>query len=398
MVTTQTKETLPPLIKKSSTFKMVVPENVENKIRYLLHKFPSTEWSGVLFYTFTGSFENKDLLITCQDVFPMDLGNATYTEFNMSEDVASYMAENIELFECELGLIHSHHSMSTFFSGTDTSTLREEGNERNCFVSLIVNNEGTYSAAITRKVKTETQVLITNTVSSYEFFGNGEVSNQSSAEREPKSVTKECIEYFMLDVERKEVINPYDYLDKRFDEIKAKKTILAKPPMSYKQPPASYKQKTFDFWNSFEDPYYSKWQYQEPKKKEVKLEDEEPFYVPDPDIVHHAVCQLISCSLIIKSEKFDLKQWITKHMDIIYEKIFHIEDEGDEAFHIWADFGVDYILFHFPDPGMPPSSAYGEDEVYSAIAQAIVKEIERYNTDDNEYLKYYCERFNEYIV
>ena len=81
----------------------------------------------------------------------MDLGNATFTEYKMDENVAGYMAQNIELFDCDLQLVHSHHVMSTMFSGTDINTLREEGNERNCFVSLIVNNAGTYNAAVTRK-------------------------------------------------------------------------------------------------------------------------------------------------------------------------------------------------------------------------------------------------------
>ena len=47
----------------------------------------------------------------------------------MDETVASYMADNIELFECDLNLVHSHHQMSAFLSGTDTATLRAEGNE-----------------------------------------------------------------------------------------------------------------------------------------------------------------------------------------------------------------------------------------------------------------------------
>lgn len=100
------QKNLPPLVKGSSTYKLVVPEEVEEKIRYLLRKFPSTEWSGVLFITHEGSFENNDLVITCKDIYPMDLGNATFTEFKMNEDVAAYMADNIELFDCDMALVH----------------------------------------------------------------------------------------------------------------------------------------------------------------------------------------------------------------------------------------------------------------------------------------------------
>ena len=104
------------LIQGQSIYKMIVPENVEEKIRYLIRKFPSTEWSGILFYTHQGTFEENNLTITCQDIFPMDLGTSGWTEFKMSEDVAAYMAENIELFDCEMGLIHSHHIMGERFA------------------------------------------------------------------------------------------------------------------------------------------------------------------------------------------------------------------------------------------------------------------------------------------
>lgn len=45
-------------------------------------------------------------MITCEDIYPMDLGTSGWTEFKMSEDVAAYMAENIELFDCDTALVH----------------------------------------------------------------------------------------------------------------------------------------------------------------------------------------------------------------------------------------------------------------------------------------------------
>lgn len=102
---TQKKET-PALVKMSSTYKLVVPEKVEEKIRYLIRKFPSTEWSGILFYSHSGSFENNDLVITCEDIFPMDLGTSGWTEFTMTPDVTRYISDNLDLFNCDLGLVH----------------------------------------------------------------------------------------------------------------------------------------------------------------------------------------------------------------------------------------------------------------------------------------------------
>lgn len=99
-------EQLPKILKMSSTYKLIVPEKVEEKIRYLIRKFPHTEWSGVLFTSHTGTFEDGNLIITCEDLFPMDLGTSGWTEFKMNEDVAAYMADNIELFNYDLGLVH----------------------------------------------------------------------------------------------------------------------------------------------------------------------------------------------------------------------------------------------------------------------------------------------------
>lgn len=112
----QEKQNLPPLIKKTSTYNLSIPSEVEEKIRYLIRKFPSTEWSGVLFYNYMGNFEDESLKIQCVDIYPMDLGTTGWTEFNMSEDVAAYIAQNPDLFYCQMGLVHSHHSMGKRFA------------------------------------------------------------------------------------------------------------------------------------------------------------------------------------------------------------------------------------------------------------------------------------------
>lgn len=112
----QTQQTLPKLIKQSATYKLYVPRKVEEKIRYLIRKFPHTEWSGVLFIKHQGSFEEGNLEIYCEDLYPMDLGTGGWTEFKMTEDVTAYIANNIELFDCDLALVHSHHTMGKSFA------------------------------------------------------------------------------------------------------------------------------------------------------------------------------------------------------------------------------------------------------------------------------------------
>lgn len=103
---------LPQLKKYQDTFDIIIPTDVENKIRYLCNKIYNIEWSGILFYTYTGSYKDKSLKIYCKDIHLMDIGNTTYTEFYMSPEVIAYMTEHQELLDCQVGLIHSHHSMA----------------------------------------------------------------------------------------------------------------------------------------------------------------------------------------------------------------------------------------------------------------------------------------------
>lgn len=374
---------------------------MEEKIRYLLRKFPSTEWSGVLFYTYEGTFENNDLVITCQDIFPMDLGNATFTEFSMTEDVAAYLADNIELFDSEMGLIHSHHNMSAFFSGTDTDTLQEEGDERNCFVSLIVNNAGTYCAAITRKMQSKSEVNIRRIEQSYEFFGSGKVDAQPASDETIKTVDTEVIEYFMLDVERHEVDNPMAYLDKRFAEIKEKKEAIKKP-VSYI--PQFGNDFDYDYgildYRKPEESYYN--DIKVPVKKEPTLWDNSPSYeistlidyTPDADLIYSAVCKMITLSLNLNTEKFSLKQWVTKYIDKVYKKVFSDDfNDGYTSFDQWVDFIVEFMVTGFKDPKMPINLEAGLTEMSVAAAMLdLLQDLRK-----NMYIESYCKALERYI-
>lgn len=391
-------------MKGSSTYRLIVPENVEEKIRYLLRKFPSTEWSGVLFVTHQGSFENNDLVVTCKDIYPMDLGNATFTEFKMSEDVAAYMSENIELFDCDLQLIHSHHQMSTQPSGTDLNTLKEEGNERNCFVSLIVNNAGKYYAAITRKVQTKSEVTIKKLGTSYEFFGEGSKELEHDSTETTKVVEKEVIEYFDLEVERHEVSNTLAYLDDRFDEIAEKKATERKNNWNSSNiaPTGTF----FDYMHSKPVPKKQNLFDDNPDKETPKipyLKDGHMFnpsiaddWQPDPEKIHAAVVHMITCNLILNPDKFDLKQWITKHMKNVYIKIFgessiyECEHDACGAFGEWKDFIIQHILDYFDTSDVPDTLIETYEIIQSRIAQAMSDELMEF-IDVNPYIKAYDE-------
>ena len=326
-----------------------MPAKVEEKIRYLIRKFPSTEWSGVLFYTHTGTFENEDLKLTCEDFLPMDLGTGGWTEFKMNEDVAAYIAENIELFSCELGILHSHHSLGAFLSGQDIKRIQEDGNDTNCFLSLVVDTRGTYVAALTRKVSTKIKVTKEDLGTSYQFFGEGEVKVQDEkGPIEGDYIEESYIEYFMLDVEREEVNNPLDYLDARFAEIEKKK---AETPKQWSVPKwkgddtNSFQQT--NWWEDVKMPKFpasaKEFENKEPflfNKGEVFDADAETVWESNEEDIHKCVVQMITCSFIVDSKKIDLKQWVTRHMANKYKEIF----SEPEMFDQWCEFVVDFVL------------------------------------------------------
>ena len=381
---------LPQLIKRSITYKLVVPAEVEEKIRYLIRKFPSTEWSGVLFYSHEGSFEDGSLTIICRDILPMDLGTSGWTEFKMSEDVASYIADNIELFDCNIGLIHSHHSLGAFLSGQDTLTLQKEGNDTNCFVSLVVDTRGTYVAAITRKVQTKQEVTTKELNLSYEFFGDGKVNLQDEKQTPvTKTVENTIIEYFMMEVQRDVVNNPFDYLDARFEAIEQKKKERKNLTFLYDKPDKAPITEPFYDWMHNKERQAIQYDLFDKHSKFEKVEEKtEEFWTPDPQDIHAAVVSMVSCSLMLNSEKFDLDNWIVKNMQKTYDKKF----TDSLSFTQWSEFIRDYILDYFPYP--EDENFYDLYEDYrQVVADAIRKELHPY-IDVNSYIREYYNAFD----
>lgn len=96
--------------------KLTLTVDLLEKIEYLCREFPNREWSGVLFYTAKGdTMDTKNLELTAFDLYPMDLGSTTYTEFTHSPDFAGYISKHPELMDSLQGLIHSHHNMAKQF-------------------------------------------------------------------------------------------------------------------------------------------------------------------------------------------------------------------------------------------------------------------------------------------
>lgn len=385
------------LVQKSGTYnyKLIIPAEVERKIRFACQKVWSTEWSGTLFFTHEGSFENNDLVIRCVDIYIMDIGTQAYTEFDMNPDVIAYMTENPKLLDCQMGLIHSHNNMSTFFSGTDIATLKEEGRDRNNFVSLIVNNAGSYTAAITRRIKSK-QVMESV---SYEFFGDGE-------KQDTKKYVSDAdeIEWFYLKIEKEGENYSFPDMAARLEEIKqakAERTEKAKKAQipaysgnSYgiKAGPANLVRKETG----------------KPKVVQPTLFDDvddlsfdDDYSLPygqvtfDKATLKSLVLQLITGSIIISNDsKIDISKW-AKSMPTLYEKRFGKGEEGMEDFKMWADTYTDYLTWYVTDEKLE-ELGFDETEICAICAHDMIEELTK--LPKNDYIKGYIDALQKYLI
>lgn len=369
----ETKKTLTlPLVKLDTKYKLIIPPFVEQKIRHLCNRVWEKEWSGTLFYKAEGSFEDGSLIITCADIFVMDIGTAGYTEFDMSPDVMAYMTEHPELMECQMGLIHSHNNMSTFFSGTDTATLKEEGRDRNHFVSLIVNNAGSYTAAITRKVKSKRTV---NEAFSYESFKGVPVEATDSWEEEVEE-----IQYFYLDIIKEGNTYSFPDVDVRLAEIKKAKEAKAKT-QSHTQGTLFLRRDYEGGNNKYQEGFSQtpKVVVEQPKfpfdAKEIESEHTfEPAdgvvldqdVKADPKLIHSLCLQLLTGSVMIPNEsKIDIKKWVNSMKSVI-ERRFGTGTEGLKMYQGFIESLVEFLVWNSEDPTL--TNMVDDDYMMTVIA------------------------------
>lgn len=392
------------LVQKSGTYnyKLIIPAEVERKIRFACQKVWSTEWSGTLFFTHEGSFENNDLVIRCVDIYIMDIGTQAYTEFDMNPDVIAYMCENPELLDCQMGLIHSHNNMSTFFSGTDTATLKEEGRDRNNFVSLIVNNAGTYTAAITRRVKSK---QVKESVS-YEFFGDGEKHDT----KEYVSSADE-IEWFYLKIEKEGENYSFPDMAARLEEIKQAKAERAEKAKKAQTPvyQGGYKPVIANSYGTKAGP--ANLVKKEADKKDLNqrtlfddvddLPFEEGYNIPygqvsfDKVTLKSLVLQLITGSIIISNDsKIDITKW-AKSMPTLYEKRFGKGKVGMDNFKIWAETYTEYLTWYITDEKLE-ELGFDETEICAICAHDMIEELTK--LPENDYIKGYIDALQKYLV
>lgn len=273
----------------------------------------------------------------------------------------------------------------TFFSGTDLSTLQEEGNERNHFVSLIVNNAGKYTAAITRKIKY-------TSVRSFSYEGfNGTVSDGHQ-----ETIDGEELEYFNLDIVFEEPEeNPFGEVADRLSEIKKAKQEAVKTTTNL-YTPDSY---TSKYWGKdyqlhkqdvqptlFND---DDWDYPgkswgapvvQSTKPESKLSE----------LVDRIIPQLITGNVTYTRGDNNYMKKALESMEKRFDARFGTGHEGMLLFEYWATDFIEFLTWYSIDEtidGAPTS-----EELVNALSEKLgalsVK---------NDYIDKYIELLTSYV-
>lgn len=402
------------LVHRQDIFKIVIPAEVEKKIRFLCRNIWDVEWSGVLFYKVEGAFEDKSLTIRCVDLFQMDIGTSAYTEFNVSPDMATYMVDHPELLEEGIyqGLIHSHNNMATFFSGTDTATLGAEGNDMAHFVSLIVNNAGKYTAGVTRKYKCVQTVSEKYTYPTW----NGEVREGV----ETFDIEEEKLEWFNLDIVFEDATDDFETeMMERLKEIKESRKKVVVPMYKGRNCYSQYDNygksiaPTKEVGSTFpvdKDKYYGEEGRGWYKAKEVEeipaKQGELPFEQPgeenldipygvvtvDKDIVQSIVRQLVTSSIIISNESaVDVRKWANS-MESLYRRRFGSVKE----FEYFASNYVDYLVNYTYDEDVMAVIDNDDFTMAALLAHDVREELEK--LPKNPWLSVYIKLMDDYII
>ena len=148
-----------PIVTDDKKGELIISPQLEEQINLFHAIAGDTEWSGILLYVIKEGDISKpeSLVIEAKGIFPMDIGTASYTEYDYDEKTLDMydLYPNALEEEWRLGHIHTHHSMRAFFSGTDLQELRDNIDNHAYYLSLIVNFEKKYCAKLCIKGERE---------------------------------------------------------------------------------------------------------------------------------------------------------------------------------------------------------------------------------------------------
>lgn len=160
--------------------KLIISNELMRKVNVLHAHIGSKEWSGELITREEGRITDLEhWTIYAEDFYLVDIGSGVYTEYEVGKGAFSG-PDVIELFELFPGLeegthkrqhCHSHHTMSTFFSGEDWKNLENRANNANYALMLIVNMSGKWEAKVAfkgvREPEKQSSIRLVNNLDNY---------------------------------------------------------------------------------------------------------------------------------------------------------------------------------------------------------------------------------------
>lgn len=299
------------MIKLGTIGKIIITENLKKQIDYYHKKIGAKEWSGTLFFNHTkGNIHKlKDLEFTATNLYLMDIGSATFTNFENGPEV-------VKAFDCigdtDLsslrGFIHSHQTMAAFFSGTDVQELVDNAPNYGFYISLVVNMSEEYVCKII--FPTETQV---------DTIRESTIRDANGIAKKVKTRVKSTKTEFLdgdLEIVFETINNVEEWVANRISEITAKKEAarVVHTPVNNNWRNNSYNAREDKYWKNSSSAYTpSENKYTQFAKAILLLEEDSKLTLQE------AISQL----MVLNDGDFeDLKFMALEQLEIFHYNIF----------------------------------------------------------------------------
>jgi hypothetical protein len=128
------------LVEQKGRPKLLLSKEIQLQIDRAHTRVGAREWSGILFFSVVRDTPDvEDLELKAEMFFPMDVGSEAFTSFDANHELLEIYRKYPQAMELRTGLIHTHHTMSSFFSSVDERTLLENARFYPFYLSLIMS-------------------------------------------------------------------------------------------------------------------------------------------------------------------------------------------------------------------------------------------------------------------
>lgn len=276
-------------------------------------------------------------------------------------------------------------------SGQDQAMLVQEGTDRNIFVSLIVNNAGTYTAGITRKIASK---IVEEKC--YRTFGNKEIC------KPVESYNTQYIEWYDLEVIKEEDTPEFPELQDRLLQIAEHKKALEEDER--RKAYSSYPYIISKVDNDIPKSQLSLFAESDdidvpivhnPIDESHPIEPNEDGVEFDENIIENCIVKILTGD--INADNNVTKLTIAKaNSNLLYQRTFPKFDD----FKYFAEGFLDIIIQTWAELAVIITDENIDMEgfdVYSVFASYLTTVLDTYTDSENPYTLYFTELLNNYL-